>query len=497
MACLLSVSMLSASNTNETTIKTDKIKYTISDTIFITVTNMLGGSKDWIAIYPEGSSSDSESLLFWDWTNSEINTSKIFKPLPVGKYEVRAFFNNTFHVEAMNTFTVEDSDEKTNIIVAKRDYFDNEPIEVKFENMLGNNKDWIAIYAKGSNSEKNNVIAWKFTEGENEGVITFEPLPVGEYEARAFFKNSYKLEAQYTFSVKKSNVVKASLQTSKSEYNDSEKIIISFKDMLGDKRDWIALYPKGSSLNSKNIIEWKYTDGLKDGTITFNKLPKGEYQVRAFFNDSYILKADKEFIVRGENTSFTLYEDAEESISDKWIHHKGDFAPIHVTTGGFKSKGALALATEWTNNGTINLAEYYLPLHNTTQKILEMDIGGLANYSLPNKGADQMGYMSHYGIGVTIHTKKGKRKMVWDSFLNHGNVEPYTQNNGKDNVWMFFPSPVEHVRGYLNIDVAQWDHFRVDIESELQRLEPDNKVISIDFLLLTGGFIDNIKLSSK
>ena len=497
MACLLFFSMLNASNTNETMIKTDKIKYAIEDKIFITVTNMLGGKKDWIAIYPEGSSSDSNSLIYWDWTNSEVNTSITFDAPPVGRYEVRAFFNNTFHVEAMNTFSVETDDKKVNLVMPKNEYFNNESIEVKFENMLGNDKDWIAIYAKGTNSERNNVIAWKFTKGAEEGMVTFEPLPVGEYEARAFFKNSYKLEAKYSFSVKKSNVVKASLQTSKSRYSDNEKIIISFKDMLGDKKDWMALYPKGSSLNSKNMIEWQYTGGLKDGNLTFEKLPNGEYQVRAFFKDSYIVEADKEFIVTEDNASFTLYEDAEESISDKWIHHKGDFAPIHVTTGGFKSKGALALATEWTNHGTINLAEYYLPLHNTTQKILEMDIGGVANYSLPNKGANQMGYMSHYGIGVTIHTKKGKRKIVWDSFLNHGNVEPYIQNNGKDNVWMFFPSPVEHVRGYLNMDVAQWDHFRVDIESELQRLEPDNKVISVDFLLLTGGFIDNIKLSSK
>jgi hypothetical protein len=191
-----------------------------------------------------------------------------------------------------------------------------------------------------------------------------------------------------------------------------------------------------------------------------------------------------------------MYEDAEDGLSNEWIHHVGNYAPIRVTNG-VENNGVLALATEWTQNGTVNVAEYYLPLNNTTQKILEMDIGGVANYLLPNKVEGQEGYMSHFAIGVTIHTQNGKRKMLWDSFLNHENIEAYRIDYGAGNIWMYFPSPVEHVRGYLNVDIHQWDHFRVDVESALKEFEPSNEVISIDFLLLTGGFVDNIKLSSK
>ena len=497
MACLLFIGILNANNTNNTMIKTDKENYNIEDKIVVNISNMLGSSKDWVAIYPEGSSTASENLIYWDWTNSEINTSITFNSLPTGRYEVRAFFNNTFNVEAVSPFTVEDANPPAILTIQKKEYLEREAIAVTFENMLGDDDDWIAIYAKGKNSERKNVIAWKSTGGAEEGLVTFDALPVGEYDVRAFFKNSYKLEAKQSFIVKRANAVKASLQTSNNHYTNSEKITVHFQDMLGDKKDWIALYSKGSTNDRKNIIEWHYTNGLKDGNITFEKLPSGQYEARAFFEDSYILEANQSFVVTKKKVSFTLYEDAEDSISDKWIHHQGHFAPIHVTGGGFKSKGALALATEWTNHGTVNLAEYYLPLHNTTQKILEMDIGGLANFRLPNKREDQLGYMSHFAIGVTLHTQDGKRKLVWDSFLNHGDVEPYRQDYGNGNVWLIFPSPVEHVRGYLDMDVAQWDHFRVDIEAELKRLEPNNKVISVDFLLLTGGFIDNIKLSSK
>ena len=495
MACLLFVNLF-AETTNPTTINTDKKVYTPNERIVVHISNVLGDKKDWIAIYPLESNPDWSNVIQWQWLNGIHKGDVKFKGLAEGKYEVRVFFKNTYDVEASQPFDVKAKiEEKVVLKTDKESYSTENIISIDFENMSGHLKDWIAIYPQKSNNDWKNVLAWKYTEGKKNAKVSFDALAEGDYEVRAFFKNSYKLESKHFFSVKAINS-KVKLSMKKNSYFKDEEIVIDFSNMSGDKKDWLGIYKKSESNEWKNILHWHYTAGLKEGTMKFEALEIGSYEVRAFFKDSLKDEMRYEFDVIPENISSTVYEDGENGISDKWIHYAGNHLPIHVNEG-FESNGSVALATEWTNNGTLNLAQYYLPLNNTKQKVLEADIGGLANFKLPNKSEGYEGYMSHFGIGVTVHTKNGKRKLIWDSFLNHGNVEAYRQDYGNGNIWMYFPSPVEHVRGYLNIDIHDWEHFRVDVEKALKKFEPDNKITSIDYLLVTGGFLDNIKLSSK
>ena len=480
---------------NEVSIQTDNLTYTTEKNITVHAHNMSGDSEDWIAIYPKGSSNEWVNVIQWDWTDGFIDGSLTFENLPVGEYEVRAFFKNSYNLEATYAFSVLGLD--VSMSTNKSKYSIDEKILVSFEHMFGDTEDWIGIYPKGSSNDWENVIDWEYTEGVKNGQITFDELPLGEYEVRAFFNNSYNLKAKSLFTVMDAEDV-VSIETDKNEYNVSDNIVVNFEHMQGKlNKDWIAIYPKDSDINGSNIFLWAYTDGSVDGSVTLGKLPMGEYEARAFFNDSYNLEATYTFKVKHMEGNSTIYEDGENGLSPNWIHQTGDYAPIHVDNDGFNSNGALALVTEWVNN-TINLALYYLPLNNTTQKVLEMDIGGLSNFHIPNKPAEQIGYMSHFGIGVAIHTTDGTRRMMWDSFLNHQNVSAYrTANEDGSNVWLYYPSPVEHVRGFFGIDIHQWEHFRVDIEEQLKILEPNNEVISVDYLFLTGGFLDNIKLSSQ
>ncbi|SFV71528.1 no hits [hydrothermal vent metagenome] len=482
---------------NEVSIKTDNLTYTTEENITVHATNMLGDSEDWIAIYPKGSSNDWANVIAWNWTDGFINGSITFERVPVGEYEVRAFFKNSYNLEAKYAFSVLGLDSNVSLQTDKNKYSVNEKISVNFEHMFGDSEDWIGIYPKGSSNDWGNVIDWEFTEGLKNGQITFDELPLGEYEVRAFFKNSYTLEANSSFSVVDSDDI-LSIVTDKDEYNVSENIVVNFEHMKGEiNKDWIAIYPKDSDIDGSNILLWAYTDGSVNGSVTLGKLPIGEYEARAFFNNSYNLEATYPFEVKHKEGNSTIYEDGENGLSPNWIHQMGDYPPIHVDNDGFNSNGALALVTQWVHN-TTNLALYYLPLHNTTQKILEMDIGGLSNFHIPNKPANQVGYMSHFVIGVAVHTTDGTRRMAWDSFLNHQNVSAYrTTNEDGSNVWLYYPSPVEHVRGFFGVDIHLWEHFRVDIEEQLKILEPNNKVISVDYLFLTGGFLDNIKLSSN
>ncbi len=480
---------------SEIILEINQTTYSSEESINVNFTNMSGNSEDWVAIYKKGSSNSWKNVILWDWTDGDINGSIIFEKLPVGKYEVRAFFKNSYILEAKHSFEV--LGVEASITTNKNQYSVDEKISVSFEHMFGDSEDWIAIYPKGSSNDWGNVIDWEYTQGAKNGQIIFDELPLGQYEVRAFFKNSYTLEAKSLFTVVDTED-ELSIATDKNEYNVSENIVVNFEHMQGDiNQDWIAIYPKDSDINGSNILLWAYTDGSVDGSVTLGKLPIGEYEARAFFNNSYNLEATYTFEVQHKEGNSTIYEDGENGLSPNWIHQMGDYAPIHVDNDGFNSNGTLALVTQWVHN-TTNLALYYLPLNNTTQKILEMDIGGLSNFHIPNKPANQIGYMSHFVIGVSINTPNGTRRMAWDSFLNHQNVPAYrTTNEDGSNVWLYYPSPVEHVRGFFGIDIHQWDHFRVDIEEQLKILEPNNEVTSVDYLFLTGGFLDNIKLSSQ
>jgi len=477
---------------SDVVISTDKDQYRVDEEIQVNFEHMFGDSEDWIAIYPKGSSNDWANVLDWEYTEGLKDGQFTFDELPLGQYEVRAFYSNSYRVEAKYQFNVEP---KVSVQIDKNEYITEEKIHITFEHMFGNLQDWIAIYPKGSSNDWENVVTWSFTNGDKSGQLNFDVPPVGQYEVRAFFKNAYRLESNVSFTVKDLEEV-VSVQTDKQVYDTSEEINVTFEHMFGDVGDWIAIYPKGSSNDWKNVKDWTYTEGLINGELSFKKLPIGHYEVRAFFKNSYTLESSHAFEIQLSDVNSTVYENGDNGLSPHWIHQSGDYAPIYVDNDGFNSIGALALVTEWVYN-TTNLALYYLPLNNTTQKILEMDIGGLSNFHIPNKPATQIGYMSHFAIGVGIHTTDGKRRMLWDSFLNHQNVDPYrTTNEDGSNVWLYYPSPVEHVRGFFGIDIHQWDHFRVDIETELKILEPNNEVISVDYLFLTGGFLDNIKLSS-
>jgi hypothetical protein len=284
------------------------------------------------------------------------------------------------------------------------------------------------------------------------------------------------------------SISKVKIITSKPSYLEEENITINFENMLGDEHDWIGIYTKGSTNDFENVLRRKDTNGSKNGEFIFEGIDKvGFYEARAFFKDSLVLESSIPFEVCPLTV---VYEDAENNLSTDWRQVSGHYKPLRVS-GGFESTGALVLTPEWIDDFS-NVAEYQLDMNNSNQTILEMDMGGLKDYRLPN--LPDVGYIQHYKVGVRVETTDGERAMLWDSFFNHGGVEPF-----KEGKWLSYPSPVEHVRGYEEVGglpIDQWVHFRVDVENELQKLEPDNKLLSINTFFATGGFLDNLKLST-
>ena len=378
------------------------------------------------------------------------------------------------------------------ITTDKNTYTLNESIVTTFTEMSGNEEDWIAIYPAGSDNVWANVIQWDWVGAVN-GSHTFSALPAGDYEVRAFFNNSYNLEASKSFTVEEGVAVE--LSTSSDVYTPTEAPLALFENMPGNDNDWIGIYPAGSSNAWANMIQWDWLDSA-NGSHLFEALPIGDYEVRVFFNNSLNSEASKAFSVENIPVTSTVYEDAENGINANWIHVSGNYAPIHYGQGGFESSGALVLVPEWNNsnaNGWTNNAEYRLALNaDASKKVLEIDIGGLGNYTLPN--GSKAGYIAHFNVSVRIETTDGSRRIIWDSFYNHNGItEPFSSAGGSV---INSPSPVEHVRGWYEPDVFKWEHFKVNIETVLRQIEPNNSVISIDSFSATGGYLDNIKLSS-
>jgi hypothetical protein len=281
-----------------TSITTDKENYTINEQINITYVGMAGMQTDWFAIYIYGSSTAGTNIIdggYWEYTNGNINGNHTFNNLPEGRYELRAFFNNSSNIETVHAFTV---GTPPSLATNKNTYLPNESIVINFDDMLGDSEDWIAIYPVGSSNAWGNVIRWDYL-GENiSGSITLSPLPVGNYEIRGFFQNSFIDVATYPIVVQPA----LSLSLNQENHNSTDEIVINFTNMQGDVHDWIGIYPVGiSSEPFSNVLRWEYTNGLNNGTISFNALPAGEYEVRGFFQNSFDIESTQSLTV--ENNS--------------------------------------------------------------------------------------------------------------------------------------------------------------------------------------------------
>ncbi len=283
-------------NINHSEIVLDKLTFKPSEDISIGFKNLPGNKKDWIAIYPKGSSNEWKNVLRWDFTDSKISGKKYFKKLPVGFYEARLFFNNSYEVEKKILFKVEGKPLPPTLSLDKFSYKINEPITVKYKNLFGTQKDWIGIYKEGNSSEWKNVLRWFYTDAEVDGNRSVGGLlDAGSYEARVFFNNSYKVESHVSFEVVKDRIEPTVY--AKDIYQEGEKIIVEYSNFSGNYDDWIGLFNKDSKNSWDSALVWHYTQGERDGKMSFNSLPAGEYEIRIFFDDTYRLEKRLKFKV--------------------------------------------------------------------------------------------------------------------------------------------------------------------------------------------------------
>ncbi|MCB0571748.1 MAG: hypothetical protein KDC66_18395 [Phaeodactylibacter sp.] len=118
---------------------------------------------------------------------------------PYGEYEIRAYFDNGAVVKARAVFKVGNADASVTAQTEKNRYLPTEKIMVSYSGLPGHEKDWIALSSAGSADE--NYVSWQYTDGKQKGNMEFPPLPVGNYEVRAYFNNEGTVRSRYPFVV--------------------------------------------------------------------------------------------------------------------------------------------------------------------------------------------------------------------------------------------------------------------------------------------------------
>jgi len=365
-------------------------------------------------------------------------------------------------------------DSQTKVSTTQNIYTQQEQIVALYENMSDSNHDWIGIYPAGSTTAWENMIQWEWKNAE--GMQTFNNLPAGDYEVRIFFNSTLNIEASHAFSVENTAF---DLESRKVAYDPFELIHADFINMRGTASDWIGIFPVGADNQKASAIQWKYAKSLVNGSLNFNGLAVGTYEMRAYF--STLHKETIVFNVQDTVVTKIEYEDAEGGFDQVWSVWQNPTKPVTIINAG-------AAGSAHSIRAVRDVASYF-SFSNPDKKLrfLEFDT--------------RVGAASHVGnFGVSIKTKLGNRRIVFSSYMNHpGNVfhndparfaAPRTSNNGRTHN---HPGPTDY---YWETRHGNFIHYKINIEEKLRILEPDNELLGMRYFTSAGGDFDNIQLVS-
>lgn len=488
------------------TVNTNQNRYTSDEQIVVSYENLQGNGEDeWMAIYPQGSSNDFGNILQWKPTDGNANGTVTFDARNVGNYEVRVFNHANFLVSKQ--FNVNDDAILPTVETTKNSYLADEEIVAVFENIAGEQDNWIGIYPQGSSNEWANAVQWEYIEnGLHDGTQTFNAIPAGEYEVRVFLNNTFNTEASYAFSVE---ALPLSLSARKNIFDPYELIHIDFQNMRGDNGDWIGLFAVGAGDAKENAIEWRDSKSLVNGELSFNGLAAGSYEARAYFDAAH--QKTVTFTVQAQPINRVLYDDFEDGIDPRWSVYYGKamtLLNVGVPDGGAANterkvfvNGQHSLRT-YNSDGLPQSSGYIFDFQNPDPKLkfLEVDV--------------KIGVSSHrFAFGVNLRTTKGNRRIEFASWLNHrlpggiqiirgpyGNVlEGHREAFTQDNYLFVHPGPSDYYVGTSGVGGGSnmFVHYKINIEEKLRVMEPDNELLGITAFTTSGGDYDNLALISQ
>ncbi len=126
------------------------------------------------------------------------------------------------------------------------------------------------------------------------------PLKPGAYDA-ALLNAEGKELARAPFWIQARDAV-PTVGLDRANYADTEKIVASWKNAPGNRRDWLGIYKAGDP-DQANYIAFLYTGAAIEGTATFDDsvigkaLEAGDYEMRLMQDDAYLVLATTPFSV--------------------------------------------------------------------------------------------------------------------------------------------------------------------------------------------------------
>jgi hypothetical protein len=271
-------------NTQEV-VTTDLTTYTQGQTVIVTYNNMQGATTDWIALSRTTDNDD----VYWAWQytgGGTSGTATFTNPgLTQGTYEARAYYDwagtSSYTVQQRSApFMVTGN---AMLAATQSSYAAGSPVTINYSGFSGSTTDWISIHSPGSADE--NYIDWQYTGGGMSGSLTFNNLPTGTWEARyhANFAGTQSFASSATspqFSIGAS----PSVSTDQLSYGAGQTVTVSYANLPGNPLDYVAVSTAGAPPNS--TVQRFYTNGQINGSQQFTGLAPGNYEARAYANDS-------------------------------------------------------------------------------------------------------------------------------------------------------------------------------------------------------------------
>jgi len=493
MKKLLLLALLFLSSLEAATIRTQGANIDANTRVVVSVAEMPAVQGDWVAIFPVGARSTFANIVAYTYTGGVAAGDFDLGLVPAGDYEARAFAAHTWHSLVSYNFSVTGHAVTPTVTTTKDIFNTNEAVTVSISNMPGANHDWVGIFPVGARNTFANIVSYVYTNGIDAGNLNLGLIPAGDYEARVFYANTWRPQASHAFTVEGPNV-NPTVTTSQETYISTQTVSVALTNMPGDNHDWVAIFPVGARSTFANIVTYRYTNGITNGTLILGSLPAGNYEVRAFYANSWRMRATHTFTVTQNNAPTIVYEDFESGNLNKWvIAHDGgrENRPPHMEiSAGFDGsqhsgyfRGSCA--------GNQNL--YSMVMNTNTHFFLELDQNVVTN-------------LSHGIIGVDVMTTQGARRMSWDPWINHVDGRPAERKvfhfNNQEYVVLVFNHPHGKTRAEraanTRIPTAPVLHTRLDLQAYLEVLEPGNQLLSIStFIYGNCSRIDNIALSRQ
>lgn len=247
--------------------------------IKVTFDSFPGNQQDWIALAIKGSGTYVQFL----YLNGQKKGSLEFSGQTYGEYELRGYYNNENQIRKTVNFRIGNKDLVTKITPTQAVVKPNDSIRMTFSGFPGNDMDYISIAQPGSSP--GSYLEYKFLNKMQSGTLALSGRAFGVYELRGYFNNETVIRFQTQVVVGEQTLV---ITPDKPVFNSNEIIKLNYSGFPGNPQDWISIAKTGSPPTS--YINYKYLNAVKSGSLTLDPVPDGEYELRGYVNNEYIVR---------------------------------------------------------------------------------------------------------------------------------------------------------------------------------------------------------------